>query len=353
MTDMKIITCASFYASGSSALTDLVAEYSKVKGMSEYEFRFLHDPDGVYDLEHHLVHAHNRHNAGHALKRFEKLSRFNAGTSFNARYEPYFNNQYMKLTEEYIEELLDFKYNGWWFYDIYDKGKAYYYTVQLINKFLQKTKLTKKDILSKEVTYCSHPSEEKFLECTRAYVSKLMRAANSENAPFFGIDQIVPSQNLNQILRYFEDEIFVFIVDRDPRDIYLLNRMFFRDRVCPTEVNSFCDWYNYTRESGSTEVYDESRVKKIHFEDLIYNYEKSVAEVENFLGLDSTDHVNQFKKLNPQHSKNNTQIWTKHDLGLEEDIKIIEEKCAKYLYPFESVKNNEIPGIVVNNNKTF
>lgn len=349
---MKIITCASLLASGSIALTDLVAEYSNVKDITEYEFRFLHDLDGVYDLEHHLVHAHNRHNSGHALKRFEKLSRFNAGTSFNARYEPYFNNQYMKLTEEYIEKLLDSKYNGWWFYDIYDKGNLYYYSVQLINKFLQKTKLTKRDILSKEVTYCSHPSEEKFLECTREYVSKLMRAANKENAPFFEIDQIVPSQNLNQVLRYFEDEVFVFIVDRDPRDIFS-NRKFSRSRVCPLEVNAFCDWYNYTRESGSPEIYDETHVKKIHFEDLIYNYDKSVSEIEAFLGLDKADHVNQFKKLNPRHSMNNTQIWTKHDLGFEEDIKIIEERCAKYLYPFEKVKDNEIPGVAVKDNSTF
>lgn len=67
---MKIITCASYGASGSSALTDLVAEYSNVHRMSDAEFRFLHDPDGISDLEFQLVECHNRHNAGRALKRF-------------------------------------------------------------------------------------------------------------------------------------------------------------------------------------------------------------------------------------------------------------------------------------------
>lgn len=86
---MKIITCASFYGSGSSALTDLVAEYSCVKDLTNYEFRFLYDIDGVSDLEHYLCECHDRHNAGHALKRFKRLSEFNAGTFFNARYEPF------------------------------------------------------------------------------------------------------------------------------------------------------------------------------------------------------------------------------------------------------------------------
>ena len=70
---MKIITCASYYGSGSSALTDLVTEYARVKNLSEYEFRFIHDIDGIADLEYHLVNCHNRHNSGHALKRFRKL----------------------------------------------------------------------------------------------------------------------------------------------------------------------------------------------------------------------------------------------------------------------------------------
>ena len=41
--------------------------------MTNYEFRFVQDPDGISDLEYNLVENHNRHNSGHALKRFKKL----------------------------------------------------------------------------------------------------------------------------------------------------------------------------------------------------------------------------------------------------------------------------------------
>ena len=60
---MKILTCAGYFSSGSSAVTDLFSEYEKVSAVGDYEFRFLHDIDGVSDLEFHLTECHNRHNS--------------------------------------------------------------------------------------------------------------------------------------------------------------------------------------------------------------------------------------------------------------------------------------------------
>ena len=123
----KLISCASYYGSGSSAITDLIGEYQGVKSLTDYEFRFIHDIDGIMDLEYHLVQNPNRHNSGHALKRFLKLSKFNSGTWFDKRYERFFDGQYKKLTEEYIESLTDLKYPGYWFMDLYERGKFFYY----------------------------------------------------------------------------------------------------------------------------------------------------------------------------------------------------------------------------------
>lgn len=341
---MNIITCASFYGSGSSALTDLVAEYSDVKDLTNYEFRFLYDLDGVTDLEYHLCECHDRHNSGHAIKRFIKLSKFNAGTFFNARYEPFFQNQYMKLTQEYVDELIEISYPGWWFYDVYDKGRAYYYFMMQINKILRKLTHGKKRILPNEKILCSHPSEKKFIELTQKYVAKLMRAANSEDAPYLEIDQLLPSQNINKVLRYFSDRIYVFIVDRDPRDIYTSNRFYWKEHICPTDdVDVFCDWFIYTRESGHYETYDNDIVCRLQFEDIIYNYQDTVKRIERITGLRPENHNLQFQKLNPQRSVNNTQLWKKHNI--EREIEIIERRLAKYLYPFEEVNNNVICGV--------
>ena len=47
---MKFISCASYYGTGSSAITDLISEYGSVFSFTDEEIRFLHDPDGVDDL---------------------------------------------------------------------------------------------------------------------------------------------------------------------------------------------------------------------------------------------------------------------------------------------------------------
>lgn len=102
---MKVISCASYHGTGSSAITDFLGEFDNVCSMTNYEFRFVQDPDGISDLEYNLVENHNRHNSGHALKRFKRLTDFNAGTKFNKRYEPFFDNQYKKISYKYIDRL--------------------------------------------------------------------------------------------------------------------------------------------------------------------------------------------------------------------------------------------------------
>lgn len=44
---MKIITCASYFGTGSSAVTDFVSEFNSVYSCTNMEFRFIQDPDGI------------------------------------------------------------------------------------------------------------------------------------------------------------------------------------------------------------------------------------------------------------------------------------------------------------------
>ena len=77
---MKFISCASYYGTGSSAITDLISEYGSVFSFTDEEIRFLHDPDGIDDLYYHIVENPNRHNSGHAIKRFKRLVDFYSGS---------------------------------------------------------------------------------------------------------------------------------------------------------------------------------------------------------------------------------------------------------------------------------
>ena len=130
---MRFISCASYYGSGSSAITDFVSEFDSVYSFTDEEFRFVQDPDGVSDLEYNLVENFNRHNSGHAIKRYKKLVDFYCGNMFGKKYEKFFHGNWKKYSEEYIDDLTDFTYHGWWQYDLMDKGDFFYYEITKAN----------------------------------------------------------------------------------------------------------------------------------------------------------------------------------------------------------------------------
>lgn len=348
---MKILTCASYGASGSSVLTDLIAEYSTVHRMSDAEFRFLHDPDGISDLEFQLIECHNRHNAGRALKRFLRLSKYYGGNCIHKRYERFFDGRYYEYSKKYVAELTDFKAKGWWDYDLLDKGELYVYIKKIQNRILKALPFVKKRILENEDMYFSHPTEEQFLKATKNYIHDLFTVANTENKEFIEVDQIVASQNIDRYLRYFKDPIEVFVIDRDPRDMYLLEKLYYGSEN-KDSAEMFCEKFLYVRNSGNKSKCSSNHIHYLQFEDFIFNYEKIVKIVEETTGLKEEDHVNRFEYFNPRKSVHNTQVWLEHP-ELKQDILYIENTLSQYLYNFEKYKDVPIIGKDVKNVAKF
>lgn len=333
---MRIVTCASYYGTGSSAVTDYVGEFDSVYSLGDYEFRFLHDPDGIADLEYDLVWNHNRHNSGHAIKRFKRLVDFNAGNRLIKRYEPFFANRWKEIAYRYIESLVDFSYRGWWQYDLLDKGVPYYYRTLLINKLYKLTLGRNNErvlnVLPGEVTYCSRPTQEEFDMKTKAFLSELFEAGNIAQKPILMVDQLLPSSNLNRYWKYFDD-IKVVIVERDPRDVYILEKLVWKGSVIPTEnVEVFCKWYKYTRAHRKIENLSSEHVMFVQFEDLIYNYDEVTGKLSDWIGLKPEDHVRKMQGLDPAKSINNTRLWLRYDIG--EDLQVIERELQEYLYKY-------------------
>lgn len=335
---MRIISCASYYGTGSSAITNFLEEFDNCESLTDYEFRFLQDPNGVRDLEFQLVENHNRHTSGYALKRYKKFVE-QLGNPYFKRYESFFHGQWKKISYEYINDLTEFTYTGYWHQDVVDRGPLFHFWKRLENKILQKTIWRKQEEvalneLPNEITYCSYPTEEQFLKYTRKYIEKLFQVANQNNRKNIIVDQIVPPSNLNHYLRYFDD-IKVFVVERDPRDMYLAEKYVYKGAVIPTEsVEVFCKWYEYSRRHRKFENYDTEKVMFIRFEDLIYKYQETTEKIVKWLGFSKENHILPGKKFNPNKSIKNTRMWEKFPQASEE-VKIISESLKEYLYQYE------------------
>lgn len=332
---MKIISCASYYGSGSSVITDFVSEFGNVYSYTDEEFRFIQDPDGISDLEYNLVENFNRHNSGYALKKYKKLVDFYAGNLINRRYEKFLKGNWKKFSYEYIENLTDFKYRGWWQYDLLEKGRLFYFRKRLINKILKMTIWHDKperslNNMKNEITYCSHPSEEKFLKLTRKYVDNLFFSSCNKNIVV--VDQLVPPSNSSRFVRYFNN-LQAIIVDRDPRDIYLLEKYIWKDGVIPNDVRTFCKWFSYTRDNRQNTTLDQAHFKYVQFEDMVYKYNETTKNISKWLGLKEKDHVQKKRIFDPSISKKNTRLWKKIDCD-EKEINYIERHLSNYLYSY-------------------
>lgn len=334
---MRIISCASYYGSGSSAITDLLAEYDSCASLADYEFRFMQDPGGIADLEFALVENHHRHNSGHALKKYKQIVEF-LGNPRLKKYEHYFNNQWKSISNDYINELTEFTYTGYWHQDVIDKGRWFHFRKRAVNKLLKKTIWRNQpdrslNELPHEITYCSYPTEKKFLLATKKYIERLFDVANTQKKKNIMVDQIVPATNLNRYIRYFND-IKVFVVDRDPRDIYLLEKYIWKGRVIPTEsVDKYCQWFEFTRRHRKSENYNSDNIMYVQFEDLVYKYEEMVVKIENWLGLTSEEHDNPRTSFDPGISIKNTKLWERLK-GVEEEVAFIEKALPNYLYKY-------------------
>lgn len=67
----KIVSVSGFCATGSSAIFDLLLEFSNTESFP-YEFRLLKDPDGIIDLYNSLFDRWDDLNVDIALRRFDK-----------------------------------------------------------------------------------------------------------------------------------------------------------------------------------------------------------------------------------------------------------------------------------------
>lgn len=328
---MKIITCASYYNTGSSAITDFFSEFDNIKSLGETEFRFLQDPDGVQALETNLIDHPHRHNSSHAIKRFIKASKFENGGILSKRYRRTFGDRYMKETMKYVEKITTLITNTHWRYDSIERGKLFYMLEALVFTLTYKLGRSKTISLMNlmgEKGYYTDISREDFYRLTREYVNNLFEPLLGDN-DFLMVDQLVPATEFERYQNY-ADDLYLITVDRDPRDIYTLVATVPHFSVLPHNINDFCEWFKITRAHRKTDKENERRMV-LNFEEIIYNYDECTDSLMNFVGVDKSHHVSPRTKLNPDVSIKNTKLWLKHP-ELKKEIACIESELSEYLY---------------------
>ena len=331
---MKIITCTGYGGTGSSAITDLLKEFNNITCPGDFEFRFLQDPFGVRDLEYALIENNQRLNTDYFIKKFKKQINYLHDTRVN-NYEKYFNNKFLKYSFEYIDNLIDNQWTGFWHKDIEESNflkKCIYYLERAFQKYILKKKEGGAEYINRFLKinmYYSNPKEKFYIE-TKKYLKNLFLEIDKNSLNTIALDQLVPPNNIEPYFNYFED-LKVIVVDRDPRDIFLLNKMFWKELWIPAEIDTFISWYKNIR-NNNTYRKNNKNILFINFEELIYSYQETLEKIYKFLDIKEINHISKKKFFNPEVSIKNTKLYINPEKIYTKDIRKIEKELKEFLY---------------------
>lgn len=325
----QIISCASYGGTGSSAITDLLKEFTICKSLGDFEFSFLHYPKGIRDLELNILNRNNRLNTSYAIFEFLEMNK-----KIEREYKKYFGDEYFDLTKKYIESLIQVSWKGTSELYTSDENKYLKLLYRILNKVFNTIKLKREGVYFQKKNYplySCYISKEKFYENTQNYLEKLFKSLDKEEKyEKIVLDQLVPSSDINSYLNYIKN-LKVIVVDRDPRDLYILNREFWNEGWIPQDINSYIEYFRNIRIHQNYEKEDKSKIFRIRFEDLIYSYEETLKKIILFLELDEKNHLNKKQFFNPEISIKNTNLKSKYSKYVEE-ISRIEKELKEFCY---------------------
>lgn len=279
-------------------------------------------------------------NADFALKKFKKNVNWVWSGKVFPRYERLFNGSFKIESIAYINSLVDHSYKGYWIQDLNELPYLLWFAFKFLQRilgfffrdefYLNVLPFNKMNLIVE--------TESSFLLKTNQYLSKLFNSLNIDKDYLF-LDQFITANDILRQLRYYPDTK-IFLVDRDPRDIYILAKYKWRDGIIPYEsVVDFCNWFIATRRN-KLENSNLREVNFLMFEELIYNYDVKIKEIYKWVGLEPP-HNSELIFFDPKKSRKNTRLWDKHQNEYE-NILIITRTLKDHLFDYSVVNSEEL-----------
>ena len=342
---MIVSTCG-FGETGSSAVTDYLKECDDVQVCDNFEFTLVTAPDGLEDLAHFLMEKSGRQSISiYAIQRFEKFVKQHVkGWAIQTGIS---QEEVLNATEDFINSITQVKYVG--FSPRYNRSESEWIQHFIGDSIIRKRiirKLEKKGIIKRnvdfypldEVRMAVHP--ENFYTEAQAYVRRLLAGMGLDGS-LCALDQAFSGPDPAKSFPFFDDP-YAIVVDRDPRDVYLIakRKALSLDRFMPSDdVDSFISYYRLLRKDMPY-LEDNPRVLRIRFEDLVYEYDKTSALIDQFLGVKNLRKKSVFV---PERSAANTNVAYRYPEDYE-DVKKIEQELSDYLFPFDNYSDFDNKG---------
>lgn len=332
------IAVTGYSGTGATAVYSLLKEYDSCSFVerSQYEHIPFYTPNGLFDLEYKLLYCNNLHRSDEALLSFKKEMKrlYDNDFGWMGGYKNIVGADYLYSVNEFVDSLLKYSVKGFWSYDcVGQKIKVSRVIKDLVKLILGREIVSfgREVIVGGDNTILlSFPSNEEFFLYAREYIYKYMNLFKKRENVLF--DHLLMPSDINKIDKYFDEDFRLIIVDRDIRDVYLYSK-YIRPKLgsnskYPSDVDEFGDFWSKLR---SLEKGKSLKVLRIYFEDIIFNYEKTITRLETFTGLKANDHVNKGLMFDRQYASEYVQLYKKNEKWNKEVLSLL-EKYPDYIF---------------------
>ena len=336
--NMQYINVTGFASTGSSAVVDLLKEYSCIGTYEKeytYEHTFLSHPEGLFETAERLETQFFGLHTDVTIRRFAQKSRdilnsFGGTVFWNGEKR----EKYIESVNQYIEQICTKEGE---YVSCVEEMNFWRRKFEMFSILLGKISLVRKIYPQKYGWYTLKVDSEELKYYTKKLFYQYLDIVIDEvqkKKKYYVFDGLVSVPHLNYISA---DNFKSIVVLRDPRDRYL-GEMLIKDSgegvsIVPVEPQLYCA--NYKSAVSVLKKQNKNNYFLVYFEDLIMNYDKTVSEIEEFLNLEPTEHdINAGNILNINISRSNCQLYKREDLRekYKAELEIIEKNLKEYLY---------------------
>lgn len=320
---MNYIIVGGYISTGSSVVSDILKEYNSFF-VPEIEYKVFRESNGILDLEEQLCGDWDWSKSNLAISNFLKMCKdFTSGISVPYSYDKYINPDFLKISKEFIDRIVEFEYiAGSSYYNFFDERNT---------KQRVKDKLTgKSPNLQIRTGYFSDINYDEFRKNVKWYTDRVFEIYEEKGYETVILDHTFSPHSANRINDYFDD-IKMIIVDRDPRDTALqlakMERGIGADISANMQADKYVKWFLKVREKK----HEAENILYTRYEDLIFNYDVERKRILDFVGIQG-EADNQFKYFNPEISCKYVGWWKDEYAKNRDFFDTIEKLLPEYCY---------------------
>ena len=325
-----IIGACGFGSTGSSVITDYLKEFDDIIVNDSFEMAWVSRPDGLIDLERAVMHPKNR--TADSITAIERYIALVDSTAKRFEAHGLSAADFKKSAEKFIDEITTTTWYSYQYsYSLKSKDCLRAFAIRYIIPRIERKKGCHANIWPLEkVRFSVKPAN--FYTAAQAHVDDILTGFGMDQNRICAADQPFPGNDPQACFPFFKDP-YAIVVDRDPRDNFVFARTRMLGKFHYMPINDVMDFIAYYRALCKDQPYlqPDPRVLRIHFEDMIYEYEKTTELVRSFLHLPENPRPKSV--FDPELSIANTQVFKRFP-QFADDIKIIEAELSEYLFDF-------------------